>query len=340
MNDIITGYEKALEVAYKALDGIFSLPQCISPAELSTTTVSDLRDVSCVSSAILPVICAKQYGYEDVLARAIAEACLYTLPAAPATPKLDVDNVRTARLLGGSIAQTHMMPGMVLQHRPQNAGRHAQHAKVLVLTCGLEASSSETKGTVLLQSAQELLQFTRSEEAAFGDEIEAIAKTGVNVIFAGGSISEIARHFLNRFGIMGVSVGSKFDLRRLCKALGATALVRVGPPTAEEIGTCDAVDVTEIGGKKVVVLRAARGEGRIATVVVRGSTENLLEDVERAVDDGVNAVKTLCTDPRLCPGAGGAEAGMAVKVAAFGEECPGLDQYAVRKVETWKRGEG
>ena len=303
------------------------------------STVSDLRDVSCVSSAILPVICAKQYGYEDVLSRAIAEACLYTLPPAPAKPKLDVDNIRTARLLGGSIAQTHMMPGMVLPNLPQNDVLHVAHAKALVLTCGLEASSSESKGTVLIQSAQELLQFTRGEEAAFGDEIEAIAKTGVNVIFAGGSISEIARHFLNKFGIMGVSVGSKFDLRRLCKALGATALVRVGPPTAEEIGLADAVDVAEIGGKKVIVLRASRGEGRIATVVVRGSTENILEDVERAVDDGVNAVKTLCTDPRLIPGAGGAEAGMAVRVAAFGEECPGLDQYAVRKVETWKRGE-
>ena len=173
MNDIITGYEKALEVAYKALDGtFFYISQCFSPAELSTTTVSDLRDVSSVSSAILPVICAKQYGYEDVLARAIAEACLYTLPPAPATPKLDVDNIRTARLLGGSIAQTHMMPGMVLQNLPQNDVLHVQQAKVLVLTCGLEASSSETKGTVLLQSAQELLQFTRSEEAAFGDEIE------------------------------------------------------------------------------------------------------------------------------------------------------------------------
>ena len=122
--------------------------------------------MSSVSSAILPVICAKQYGYEDVLARAIAEACLYTLPPAPATPKLDVDNIRTARLLGGSIAQTHMMPGMVLQNLPQNDVLHVQQAKVLVLTCGLEASSSETKGTVLLQSAQELLQFTRSEEAA------------------------------------------------------------------------------------------------------------------------------------------------------------------------------
>ena len=338
VNDIITGYEKALDVAYKTLDGSFAL--LLSPLELATTTESDLRDVDSVTSAILPVICSKQYGYEDVLARAIAEACIYTLLPAPAAPKLDVDNVRTVRLLGGSIAQTHMMAGMVLMNLPQNDVLHVKDAKVLVLTCGLEASSSETKGTVLIQSANELLHFTRGEETAFGDEIEAIARTGVNVIFAGGSISEIARHFLNKFGIMGVSVGSKFDLRRICKTLGATALVRVGPPTAEEIGSCSAVDVVEIGGKKVIVLRQENGGGRIATVVIRGSTENLMEDVERAVDDGVNSVKTLCTDPRLVVGAGGAEMAMAVRVAAFGEECPGLDQYAVRKVGMMERSDG
>ena len=143
VNDIITGYEKALDVAYKTLDGSSAL--LLSPLELATTTVSDLRDVDSVTSAILPVICSKQYGYEDVLARAIAEACIYTLLPAPAAPKLDVDNVRTVRLLGGSIAQTHMMAGMVLMNLPQNDVLHVKDAKVLVLTCGLETNSCTSR---------------------------------------------------------------------------------------------------------------------------------------------------------------------------------------------------
>ena len=290
-----------------------------------------MHDEDAVTSAIMPVVCAKQYGHEQVLAREIAKACLYTLPKTPSDPKIDVDNIRTARLLGGSVDQSRMMAGMVLMNLPQNNVLHVTNAKVLVLTCGLEASSSETKGTVLIKSAEELLKFTRNEEEAFGNEIEAIAKTGVNVIFAGGSISEISRHYLNKFGIMGVSVGSKFDLRRICKTLNATALVRVGPPTAEEIGECSAVEVIEVGGRKVTVLRQEGQRGRVSTVVIRGSTENLMEDVERVVDDAVNTVKTLCTDPRLVVGAGGAEMGMAVRVATYGEECPGLDQYAVKK---------
>ena len=299
--------------------------------ELATVKVANIRDEDSLTSALTPVVSSKQYGHEDVLARSIAQACIYTLPAEPAEPKIDVDNIRTARLLGGSIDQSSMMPGMVLMNMPQNNVLHVENAKVIVLTCGLEASSTETKGTVLIKSAEDLLQFTRNEEAAFGNEIEAIAKTGVNVIFAGGSISEISRHYLNKYGIMGVSVGSKFDLRRICKTLNATALVRVGPPTAEEIGECASVDVVEMGGKKVTIIRQDGNRGRVATVVIRGATENLMEDIERVVDDGVNAVKTLCTDPRLVPGAGGAEIGMATRVSAFAGECPGLDQYAVRK---------
>ena len=201
--------------------------------DLATIKVADMRDVDAVTSALLPVVAAKQYGHEDVLARAIAEACLYTFSEAPAAPKLDVDNIRTVRLLGGSIDQSRMMGGMVLPNLPANDVLHVSPARVLILTCGLEASSSETKGTVLIRSAEELTRFTRGEEQSFGDEIAAIAHTGVNVIFAGGSISEIARHYLSRENMMGVSVGSKFDLRRLAKTAGATALVRVGPPTAE-----------------------------------------------------------------------------------------------------------
>lgn len=269
-----------MDVAYRALDGIYF--KVISFLELADAQIANVYDVDAVTAAIKPVICSKQYGHEDVLARAIAEACIYTLPADASKPRIDVDNIRTARLLGGSVDQTHMMPGMVLMNLPQNNVLHVENAKVLVLNCGLEASSSETKGTVLIQSAEELLTFTRNEEEAFGKEIEAIAKTGVNVIFAGGSISEISRHYLNQYNIMGVSIGSKFDLRRICKTLNATALVRVGPPTAEEIGECSAIDVQEVGGKKVIVIRQ-EGKGRVATVVIRGSTENLMEDVERVV---------------------------------------------------------
>lgn len=86
---------------------------------MADVKVADVRDLAAVTAAIMPVICSKQYGHEKILAEAIASACLYTLPPEPATPRIDVDNIRTARLLGGSVDQTKMMAGMVLMNLPQ-----------------------------------------------------------------------------------------------------------------------------------------------------------------------------------------------------------------------------
>ena len=103
--------------------------------ELADVKVPDVRDLAAVTAAITPVVCAKQYGHEKILAEAIASASLYTLAPEPAKPRIDVDNIRTVRLLGGSVDQTKMMPGMVLMNLPQNNVLHVEHAKVLVLTC-------------------------------------------------------------------------------------------------------------------------------------------------------------------------------------------------------------
>lgn len=110
--------------------------------------------------------------------------------------------------------------------------------KVAVYGCGLEAAATEAKGTVLLKNAEELLNYNKSEERKMEELVEGIAATGVKVVICNGSISEMAMHFLDKFGLMVLKVQSKFDLRRICGALGATAAVRLGPATPEEIGEC------------------------------------------------------------------------------------------------------
>ena len=95
---------------------------------------------------------------------------------------------------------------------------------------------------------------------------------------------------------MAVRLTSKWDVRRLCKAVGATPLPKMTPPTQEELGLVDRAYVDELGDTSVVVFRmheSAKDTG-ISTVVVRGATENYMDDIERAVDDGVNTFKGLC----------------------------------------------
>ena len=78
-----------------------------------------------------------------------------------------------------------------------------------------------------------------------------------------------------------------------CRATGATALARLGAPSADELGFAKALGVTEIGGTTVVVLEQDASAGAVSTVVLRASTDQLLDDLERAIDDGVNTYKVL-----------------------------------------------
>jgi T-complex protein 1 subunit theta len=140
-------------------------------------------------------------------------------------------------------------------------------------------------------------------------------------------------HYLNRFNILVIKILSKFELRRLCRVVGATPLARLGAPMPDEMGSVDVVETTEIGGDRVTVFRQeeANAVTRTATIVLRGATQNHLDDIERAIDDGVNVVKAITKDPRLVPGAGATEIQLVDRISNFADKTPGLPQHAIRK---------
>ena len=167
---------------------------------------------------------------------------------------------------------------------------------VAIYTCPVDANQTETKGTVLIKTAAELTEFSRGEECLLESQIKAIADTGVKVVVSGGKIGDLALHYLNKYKLMAVRLTSKWDVRRLCKAVGATPLPKLTPPTQEELGLVDRAYVDELGDTSVVVFRMheTAKDSAISTVVVRGATDNYMDDIERAVDDGVNTFKGLC----------------------------------------------
>ncbi|EME84882.1 uncharacterized protein MYCFIDRAFT_153056 [Pseudocercospora fijiensis CIRAD86] len=124
---------------------------------------------------------------------------------------------------------------------------------------------------------------------------------------------------------------TKGTLRRLCRVVGATPLARLGAPMPDEMGSVDIVETLEIGGDRVTVFRQENEQTRTATLVLRGATQNHLDDVERAVDDGVNVVKAITRDPRLVPGAGATEMQLIERITALADKTSGLAQYAIRK---------
>ncbi|KFH48901.1 T-complex protein 1 subunit theta-like protein [Hapsidospora chrysogenum ATCC 11550] len=316
-SDIVIGYEKAQKFALDALE------------ELSVDKVEDIRDQDELSKAISTVVASKQSGNEDLLANLVAEAVLAVLPKNPAN--FNVDNIRVVKILGGSLDQSRVVRGMVFPKEPDGAVKKARKAKVGVYTCPIDSSQTETKGTVLLHNAKEMVDFTKGEESQLETTIKELYDSGLRVVIVGERVGDLAMHYLNRFGILCIRILSKFELRRVCRVVGATPLARLGAPMPDEMGSIDVVETLEIGGDRVTVFRQESEVTRTATLVLRGATQNHLDDVERAVDDGVNVVKAITRDPRLVPGAGATETQLVERVTALGEKTSGLSQYAIKK---------
>ncbi|KAJ6611000.1 chaperonin Cpn60/TCP-1 family [Mycena sp. CBHHK59/15] len=305
--DIIPGYELACTKALAELESLstFSLPTPMTPSTLA--------------AALKPALASKQYGMEDPLAALIAEAALAVMPTNPRN--FNVDNVRVVKIMGGSLSGSRVVQGMVFGREPEGSVKQAKNAKVAVFTSALDVAQTETKGTIIAQ----------------------IAASGVSVIVGGSSMSDLTLHYLNRHNIAVLKVLSKFELRRLCRVVNATPLARMGPPTPEEMGYVDVFETIEVGGDRVTVLRQlvdgdegfnpqSKGDRtKTATIVLRGATANRLDDLERAIDDGVNVLKGLIKDGRMVPGAGAVEVELAKRVETYGSGLKGLPQHGVRR---------
>jgi T-complex protein 1 subunit theta len=274
-------------------------------------------------------IASKQFGIADQLGELITKACLYSIP--PKSKKLNVDNIRVQKILGGSINDSEVIHGMVCIRQSETSVHRATDAKIAVFNTNIEMQQGETKGTILFTSAEELEGYSKSEEDRFEGFIKGLADAGIKVVVGSGSMSEIAVHFFEKYKIMAIKIMSKFELKRIARACGATPIVKLATPSPEETGFADEVHFKEISSQKCIVFRRDKEENRMATIVLRGSTTSTLDDIERAIDDGVNTIKTLSRDPRLVPGAGATELNLAKKVQDYAKTQPGLDQYAIER---------
>eukprot|EP00457_Paulinella_chromatophora_P004431 gb/GEZN01004443.1/.p1 GENE.gb/GEZN01004443.1/~~gb/GEZN01004443.1/.p1 ORF type:complete len:564 (-),score=109.66 gb/GEZN01004443.1/:275-1936(-) len=317
-SQILAGYEKAGDQALKILD------------ELSIMTVdkAGLASEETLAKCVYASIAAKQLNYADLLSHLVAKACLSVLPVNPLN--FNVDNIRTVKLLGGDLSQSTVINGMVIEREPDTSTKAASDAKVAVFVCSIECADTETKGTAVMESAEDLMSFNLGEEKFLENIIKSLAESGVKVIVTGGHVDDMAFHFLEKYKIVCVRVPSKFGLRRLCRAIRARPIVSLGPVASKHLGFCSRVEVREIASKLVTVFsQAVKDKSGVTTIVLRASTKSLLDDVEKAVDDGINTIKALTKDGRMLPGAGACDIELALRLAAFGAKTSGLEQYSI-----------
>ncbi|XP_049850435.1 T-complex protein 1 subunit theta-like [Schistocerca gregaria] len=317
ISDIITGYMNAGAKSLELLN------------TLSVSQIDDLLSQEQVTKFFRPVIMSKQYGFEDTIAPIVAKACIQICPKNPAT--FDVDNVRTVKILGGAVTDMLSIKGIVFPRDSEGTIKRVRNAKVAVFANGLDQGKPETKDVYLVTSPDQLEGYQKSEEDRMEKIVKEIVDAGVTVVVCHGKVSELAMHFLERYQVMVIKLMSKFDITRTCKAVGAVPVLRMGAPTPDELGVCDDVYVEEIAGTKIVVFSQSKEHCRISTIILRGATENILDDLERAVENAVSLYKVMTRDPRFVAGAGATEMELATKLKSIGQSISGQDQYAFKK---------
>lgn len=318
--EVLAGYEKACDKTLEILPS------------LVCHTATNVRDLDEMRKCLKTCLMSKQYGYEEFLANLVATCCVDSLPTereGEDRVEFNVDNIRVAKIVGMGVLSSSSTKGMIFRRNLESGVQKVENAKVAVYSGPVDWMQTETKGTVLIKSADELKSFSKTEESHLEAQIKAIVDAGANVVVTGSKFGEMAEHFLNKHGVLMVKILSKHELRRLCKTIGATPLPRLTAPSASEMGNCDVVAVEEIGDVRVTAFRQVAERSALSTIVIRGATDNIMDDVQRAVDDGVNVFKQICRDPRFVPGAGSTEIELALQLQKFAAAQPGLDQYAI-----------
>lgn len=319
-SEIISGYNKAFKKALEIMEGLV----------IESIADKQLFDRPALTRAITSAIASKQFGYESLLAPLVADACLTVMPSHPSN--FTVDNVRVVKVLGGSLEQSEVVNGLVIPQDTLTSIKKVENAKIAVFTCSIECADTETKGTVLIENAEQLMNYNLGEEKQIEAAIKALSESGVNVVITGGTVDDMAKHYLEKYHLMTVKLTSKFELRRLCKAVKARPAVQFGVLGQEELGFCSSVLVREVGAQKLTVFKQDNIDSTsVATILLRASTTNILNDVERAIDDGVNVVKAVTRDGRFVAGAGAFEIELARRIGQFAQTNAGLDQYAITK---------
>uniref|UniRef100_A0A8C1B7S4 T-complex protein 1 subunit theta n=1 Tax=Cyprinus carpio carpio TaxID=630221 RepID=A0A8C1B7S4_CYPCA len=300
VSEVIEGYEMACK---KALE---ILPDCVC------SSAKNLHDLDEATAMIRSAVMSKQYGNEDFLANLIAQACVSIFPE---SGNFNVDNVRVCKILGCGLNSSMMLHGMVFKKEAEGDITSVKDAKIAVFSCPFDCMVTETKvGKCSVDwiklGPQKTMQNCGSHSIAPTGELVTVLLVALCVMQVGDII------------MVTLSQSHWFFFFPLGQQT---------PPTPEEMGHCDSVYLSEVGDTQVVVFKHDKEDGSISTLVIRGSTDNLMDDIERAIDDGVNTFKVLVRDARLCPGAGATEIELAKHITSYGESCPGLEQYSIKK---------
>ena len=316
---IVDGYSKASRKAIEALEGI---AETVPPDDKDW-----LRKVAKTSMQTKLV-----FKEAEELAALVVDATLAVAEKVDKTFRVDIDNVKVEKKPGGSLKDTKLIQGIVLDKEVVHSGmpRVIEKAKIALVSAPFEIEKTEFDAKLNINDPSMMKKFLDEETKMLKGMVDKVVEVGATVVVCQKGIDDIAQHYMSKAGIMAVRRAKESDMTKLAKATGARVVNNFEDLSPADLGYAAHVEERKVEEDKWVFIEGCKNP-KAVTILVRGGTQRIVDEGERSLHDALMVTKDVIEKPAIVAGGGAAEAEAAAQVMRWADKLSGREQLAAQK---------
>ena len=316
---IVDGYRKAAKKAKQFLQEISE-----------TVTANDKTILNKIAKTSMQTKLVRKDS--DQLADIIVKAVLAVAEKEGEKYNVDIDDIKVEKKAGGSIKDSVIIQGIVLDKEIVHGGmpRKISDAKIALINKALEISKTETDAKINISNPQQLKSFLDEENRMLKNMVDKVIGSGANVVLCQKGIDDMAQHYLAKAGIIAVRRIKESDLTKLAKATGARIVNNLDDIFEKDLGDAQLVEERKIEEDKWVFIEGCK-HPKSVTLLLRGGSQRVVDEVERSVHDSLMVVKDVIEKPEIVAGGGAPETYAATKIRSWAKSLEGREQLAAEK---------
>ncbi|MDO9550051.1 MAG: thermosome subunit alpha [Methanoregula sp.] len=242
----------------------------------------------------------------------------------------DLGHINVEKKVGGSVDDSALIEGMVIskERGHPNMPKSVKDAKILLLNAALEFKKTEVNAKINISTPGQAQAFLEGEEQMVHAMVDKVIKSKANVVFCQKGIDDVALHYLTKAGILAVRRLKKSDIDNLARATGATLLSSVDAITAKDLGSAGLVEEKSISNDDMIYVSKCKNPKSVS-IIVRGGTEHVVDELERAIHDALMVVSVVVTAKKIVPGGGAPETELSLRLREYAASVGGRSQLAI-----------
>jgi thermosome len=316
---ITRGYQLALQEGEKLLND--KIGTKVTP-ENQAQLLQDVARTAMGSKGV--------FGSRDKLAKIAVEAVQRIAEPRGDRTVADTTLIKLEKRHGGTIDDTELIEGLLLdkERGHPRMPRVVKGAKIALLNSALEVKKTEIESKINIKAPSQIQGFLDEEEKTFKRMAEAVKAAGANVVVCQKGIDDVVLHYLAKDGIFAVKQVKESDLQKLARATGGKIVTGIRELTSADLGSADQVEEKKVGEEHMTFVTGAKNP-RSVSILIRGGTEHVTQEVERSIEDALKVVASVLEDGVVCPGGGATEIDLAVHLRKHASSVGGREQLAV-----------